>query len=346
MRPADMPMRAESTLQIRWPLGQSLGLALLLLSGFLAICEALARSGLAKAHLPVPSVGSASRQFEIQLARLESRVERQGSVDCIFLGSSMVLRGFNPSAFEASFQAATGRPARCQNFGVRGMNARTAGRVAQVLAPMYHPKLVLYGTHFHDLADTLGYKIEPAVADIPWLNYRLGASNFDGWLIDHSMAYRRYLWLVGFIRAREEAKWASTQIDGFNPRPEKERAVKLKLPMTFEMSERQVAGLRQVLALKDQGIDVLIVEMPLRPALLDTLKNAGADRDTFVTRLSQWVGGSQGEVIFTQQLHLIPEEGWYNDTHMNLTGAEVFSRWLGEQVGRAANRRWVPAGAR
>lgn len=340
-------MKAESSLHLRWPAGQTLGWALLLLAGFLTIVEVLARTDLAEARLPVPSVGSASRQFEIQLARLESRVEQQGPVDCIFLGSSMVLRGFIPAVFEASFRATTGRTVRCQNFGVRGMNARTAGRVAQLLVPKYHPKLVLYGTHFHDLADTLGYKIEPAVADIPWLNYRLGAGNFDGWLIDHSMAYRRYLWLNRFIRAHEdeETKWASTQIDGFNPRPEGERVIRVNLPMTFEISKRQVAGLRQMLSLKDQGIDVVVVEMPLRPAMFDSVKNAEADHDTFVTRLSQLVGEHHGEVIFTQQLHLIPGDGWYDDTHMDLTGAEVFSRWLGEQVGRAAVRRRVSAGA-
>ncbi|MGF1504205.1 MAG: hypothetical protein GYB64_04415 [Chloroflexi bacterium] len=29
---------------------------------------------------------------------------------------------------------------------------------------------------------------------------------------------------------------------------------------------------------------------------------------------------------------LLPLEGWQNRTHLNVVGAEVFSRWLGEQL--------------
>jgi hypothetical protein len=45
----------------------------------------------------------------------------------------------------------------------------------------------------------------------------------------------------------------------------------------------------------------------------------------------------------TVQLHLIPDDGWVGDAgHTNGTGAAVFSRWLGEQIGNATNNGLWP----
>jgi len=38
---------------------------------------------------------------------------------------------------------------------------------------------------------------------------------------------------------------------------------------------------------------------------------------------------------FTQDLNLIPINDWYESEHMNKAGAEVFSAWLGNQLGTA-----------
>ena len=40
----------------------------------------------------------------------------------------------------------------------------------------------------------------------------------------------------------------------------------------------------------------------------------------------------------TMQLDLIPENGWKDWHHLNYIGAPVFSRWLGEQLGKAVNQ--------
>jgi hypothetical protein len=40
----------------------------------------------------------------------------------------------------------------------------------------------------------------------------------------------------------------------------------------------------------------------------------------------------------TSSKQQIPEAGWWDAAHMNAIGAEIFSKWLGEQVGKAVRK--------
>jgi hypothetical protein len=42
--------------------------------------------------------------------------------------------------------------------------------------------------------------------------------------------------------------------------------------------------------------------------------------------------------IRTNQFEIIPVDGWWNENHLNLKGANIFSWWLGEQIGSLANQ--------
>src|SRR5690242_16594209 len=77
-------------------------LALSLVALFLVIAELLARTSLVHDWLGMPTVGTAHAQFNIKLNLLQE-FQRQGPVDCLLLGSSMVARGINSEILDQSF---------------------------------------------------------------------------------------------------------------------------------------------------------------------------------------------------------------------------------------------------
>src|SRR5690554_5038235 len=131
--------QTERTLRLERPFGATLLLSLVLLVFVLGSVELIARSRYFKAHVTSIDIGSAHGQFELQRGRLEMVVADGGPIECIFLGNSMVWRGFNPAAFARTLRKHSGRELRCFNFGVDGMPAASAAAVASVLVQEYKP---------------------------------------------------------------------------------------------------------------------------------------------------------------------------------------------------------------
>src|SRR5713101_2683636 len=153
------------------PVAKTPALALALLVLFLVASELTTRTASVRTRLLAPSVGSASRLFELQLARLNALVERQGPVDCIFLGSSLVLMALDPEAFGTGYEGGSGKRIRCFNFGVPGSLVSDVGALADVLGEDYRPRLLFYGVSFRDFLDIAK---GPRLEDLAWVQYRLG----------------------------------------------------------------------------------------------------------------------------------------------------------------------------
>jgi hypothetical protein len=66
------------------------------------------------------------------------------------LGSSLVGSGLDPETFSTRYEAVTGEPMECFNFGLGSLMASAAGPIAQILVDPYHPKLLIYGTNPRD----------------------------------------------------------------------------------------------------------------------------------------------------------------------------------------------------
>src|SRR6185503_4142778 len=75
--------------------------------------EAAARTDAAKRLLPPPSYGTRIRFFDLQKARLDALVEKDGPIDCVFLGSSSAMHALDPRVFADVYEDKTGRRLRC-----------------------------------------------------------------------------------------------------------------------------------------------------------------------------------------------------------------------------------------
>ncbi len=322
-------------------------LVLVFLTVLLGLVEAAARTERVTTRLLPPSVGSASRPFEVQLERFEAWVRRHGHPDCVFLGSSAVLMGVEPDVFAAAYERGAGGRMRCFNLAVPGMAASDTWALAAIVAEDHRPWLIVYGTSFRDfnVAAT-----GPGLDRLPWVRYRLGHFSPEGWLVEHSRAYRYYLTYRGWndpTQRRHMSRDFPGTESGFWPGPSipSERHEDLPRALSIveneirpdRVSARHLAAFRRLLALQADGPQVLVVEMPGTEAFSAHVAASDAYR-RFRGRLRRETRRGNAplwEVGTTIPAAVIPADGWRDAFHMSTKGAEALSHWLGTRVAEA-----------
>ena len=339
------------TLHLSFPTGQTLLLAVLIAAAVVGGAELVLRQHSVRAHLPAPSVASPHMIFEIKLELLREAVEQDGPFDCLFLGSSIVNNGLDPAAFEAGYLAQTGQDIRCFNFGINGGGEDTPLALAEILIEDYHPRLLVFG-----LSPRLGHHHEnDMIVSLPWVRYRRGDFSLKGWLVDRLVTYR-YALLVGnwlavpevSLDERMDTQRVLAENAGFNP---SDKVITLPLRKTdrvkVESSDYRLDGiwqdrLDQMMAFhQPPDLQVVLVEMPLHPVTFEGRDAQRRDYEAFISQASDTARERGVPFWPTTLLGLVPDNtGWRDFNHLNSTGAAIFSRWLGEQVGQ----RWVNNG--
>ena len=349
----------EQTLRLKLPFGQTLGLALILFSLLLGAGEVLTRTRVFKSHFIADARGTRHNQFELQLGRLETIVAIEGSIDCIFLGNSMVWNGFDPEAFAQAYRHRTGQNLRCFNFGVDGMPVISAGALAQILVHDYRPKLLIYGTDARDYAVTREAEDTTVLLDTPWLRYRLGQFSFEGWLYEHSHLYRyretlghimrfekRYLVVIGaYALNRDNYGFGGDEkVGSFVSTPPDHHsdmgAVQYYsgLLSDYKMLPENLVGLEQIVRNTRDGTQVLVIGMPVPETYFYFFGNGEQDYQSFLAGVRDVTEANAAPFWPTTALHLIPDDGWVDYSHLNTKGAQIFSTWLGQQLGEAAEQ--------
>lgn len=316
-------------------------IALAILCVVLASVELTARSRWAGARLPVPSIGGSSRYFDLKTEHLQNEIESHGRFDCYFLGSSLVLNSLSPAVFGKAYAAATGNPIRCFNAALPGAGSLELAPVARVIVEDYRPALVVYGASPRAMMQE---RLD--LPSIPWLLYRTGRFTPEGWLVDHSRAYRYYLagriWLDperrkeflytpkippdGFVANRGRLEDAETMLSAFEQTYAK-RADKLG-------TRAQLSGFEQLFALRDQGVEVAVVQLPLHPLIEAWSDEKPESRRRGMKQLATLAAEHQVPV-FQPPKDVIPEHGWADLWHMNVVGGVAFSDWLGKRIAAA-----------
>jgi hypothetical protein len=343
---------ARSRAQRSWAVTAAASTTPLLVVASLAVCfacvELSVRTEPVRRQLLPPSVGSPSRPFEIQLARLNAFVRREGGPDCVFVGSSLVLTGVDPEVFDAAYERRAGRRIRCFNLGVPGMSASDVGALAGILLEDYEPSLIVYGATFRDFSTRVA---GPGLKALAWVQYRNGSWSADGWLIDHSDAYRYYLTYRDWMdreQRRLMSRPFSTADNGFWRHAPRTAPVTLEQQldnvkddfstlMRDGIAATHLAGLDAFLRLRKRGLRTIVVEMPGPTALAAWLRRRD-DYRRFITRIRRETQ-RHGAPFWANRKKvprkLIPDGGWNDLYHMNTTGAEIFSRWLGDAIAGA-----------
>jgi hypothetical protein len=342
------------TLRIRKPdvgfWGQTTGFLLVLL----VLVELFFRLNFVQDHLSAASIGSRQRQLEIQFARLDRLVEKQGPVDCIFLGNSMVWLGVNPQVVTQVFAQKSGQDMRCFNFGVSAMPASSAGLVASILVDQYHPSLLIYGIFARDLSVPADAEDAYVITDAPWIRYRTGQFNLAGWMYDSSFAYRYKEQMRNLLNLDQGKVFGAFdgpeafRAYGLDPKADVKLDVS-KLPdpndfnskmafhwlYEYEILPENQAGMRQIIDQSEKGVQVIFLELPFPDTAYAFFENGEIDYNRYLEQVTQLTTATGTPFWRSHGQVSIEPAGWWDFLHLNMLGAEAFSEWLGNQMSEA-----------
>lgn len=343
------------TLRITAPFGRTIGITLILLFLLGGIAEWIVRSDIFQAPLTPPKMGSRHYQLGHKLALLDAEVKHNGSVDCIMVGSSMVDVGFAPDIFQDGYYEIAGKSIRCFNFGIDASSAFSTAALVQILMEDYHPRLLIVGTDPRDYAIPSTERGPAVILDTSWVKYRLGSFSPEGWLLDHSYLYRYRQHLSRIIHLNfENTLWSETYLNfpilpngstpitkispyiNDPPDPQDhsyEITYYTEIYSSYQLLEENLGALEDIMEYNKSGTQVLVVEMPVSDGLYYFFGNGEADYEMYVNRVSELADLHHVPFWRTEPLDSIPDNGWSDYSHLNVTGAEIFSTWLGEEVG-------------
>ncbi len=345
-----MPLspRENRTLQLTRVPGRTLALALPVLVVLVLVLEAVARLLSIDALLAAPYLGSRHDSLEVRVHLLEE-MHAEEPFDCILVGSSVVYAGLNPAVIEAAYQSQTGEAIRCFNFGVSGVLASGVRYLVDYVIEQYHPRLIVYGLSARDFGDIEIDRLDgDELAGLDWLQYRLGSFNPVGWLeyqTRHARTFGSWLFEPHSDRASDR-QWLEDTIApgrGFEPLARAGNASSVRggerlldeYFTDYAMAPAELDGLEHILRRhQPPQTQVVLVELPLHPSVIGAYFDP-ADYAAFNDRIV--ASAAAAGVLYwpTTSRAMIPDAGWYNLYHLNPTGAEQFSRWLGEQLGAA-----------
>jgi hypothetical protein len=349
-------LTGDPSFKLDRPIGRTLLLAILILLLAMAAAEGLARISLVRQRLPVSSFGNYHYQFEIKWFHLQRYVDQHGGVDVLLMGSSLVNSGIEPEQVNQAWMQASGQPAlRIFNFGVEGLTVEPNSVLAELLVESFHPAVIIFGTEIRDYAANNGTETAQNFLNDPWVQYRQGQFSLQGWLAEHSAAYRYFLAYRNWMRA--DFAENHTQIirrtgnltsDGYDienrvaedpyrpPDPQDpEDAKAFEVFAGFEFADSRLADLESMLALESEsGIEVLLIEMPVTPQFFDFFEAREAAHQEFLQIVSDRADAAGSPFLPAIPEDELPPDARSDRVHLSKYGAAAFSQYLGEWLAR------------
>jgi hypothetical protein len=334
-----LPFRS---LQITPPFGGVLVKAVLFLCIFCLTGEGVIRFGVSNGFWSEPLLGTVNAELDIKIQMLD-KVAKEKHLDCIFLGSSQFDAAIIPAVFSEQVYLLTGKKLNCFNFSLGTLTSGPAGKVAKMIINRYHPDLLVYGISARDFSRDFGELTRPLNSD-PWMKYQLNEANIPGWITQNSLFFR----LLNQIRVSfnpdyvvySKSLFSLLEADGYLALSENKliRDTDNFIPK-YTLYSEDLSGLDEIINLRNYGIQVLIIEVPVHPSFLPVYVEANSNqyykgfRQPITDRITQ-----HGITFMYSQEEiskLIPDSGWNDYKHLNKDGAKVFSMWVAERIAQS-----------
>jgi len=297
------------------------------------IAEIVARTSIGYS-LPPPSVGADSFEFDTKAYYLEQSIRQRGALDCLIVGDSMTNNGIDPRLIEDAYRAETGSSIHCFNFGLPALFLDASGPLAAALVDRFQPKLLILVLSARDFETSVDFPIRYVGAS-DWSQQHLGRPSLRGWAVNSLYGYRYFLssqyWLTPSNRTRFFETWHTITPQGFTPIYGFGEAREFSAPgPEFQRTnEAAQTGFDQLLELKQEGINLLVIDAPIRPDFYS------AYHDNYFQPYLHYMQTtlSEYEIPFwlTRDLsESVPSEAWYDLQHINEKGVPLTGAWMGK----------------
>jgi hypothetical protein len=304
----------------------------------LLLAEIIARSPLGTL-LPAPSIQADNFLFDAKIYALERQVRQDGKLDCLFLGSSVSNSDIDPDLVEQTYLSQTGETIHCFNLGMPALTLKNATAIADAAITRFHPKVLIYAVLPRDLNDVTANVDH--LEQIDWVTYNRGLPTLNGWLVNHSYAWRYFItwryWLTtkNRVKMAEDTLWLTGK--GFQP------AQGFRVPyipnptMTPERltgvwtDSGRAQAVERFLALREKGVTIVLLEGSAYH------EPDGSDAETWRVYQTEYLPTllnilEANNIPFwrTEAISIqIPKANWYDWLHLNSAGAKTYSEWLG-----------------
>ena len=291
--------------------------------------------------IPKPGIGSIHPELNVKLLKLDQFVKQNGGVDCIFLGSSMIDDSVNPSIFTKEYRKLSGRNVHCFNLSIASLTAETAYPIVKMLNVRYNPLLIVYGISPRDLTSDFDVRIRPLIHE-PWINYQNGEFSISGWLKENSYTYRYYVTVLSYLnpdnRASLQIYQTSVNEDGFNLVDRNTIGIGgQNYIKKWKTNLDDMHGLKKMLLMgKGDSFRIILAEAPVHDLFLPIYVEGSKEKyfSLFQKPIEELT--KQYNTIFIKSVSgapsFIPNKFWGDVKHLNYKGADVFSRWLANQI--------------
>jgi hypothetical protein len=244
--------------------------------------------------------------------------------------------------FSDEYNNVTGQTLNCYNFSLGTLTAGPAGKIAAILVYRYHPKVLVVGISARDFSRDFGELARPLMAD-PWVREKLADPNPGGWMTDNSLVYRYF----GQVRNQLNSDYMQFRTrllrelapDGFLQYGGNDLTIDSEafIPK-FKLNAEDLSGLDEVMAMKDQGVQVILLEVPVYPDFLphyvegDSVKYFTEFREPIQKRVDVY----GVPFVYSQEDigTFISGSRWNDVKHLNTKGAEIFSRWFARRAAK------------
>lgn len=104
----------------------------------------------------------------------------------------------------------------------------------------------------------------------------------------------------------------------------------------YKLHAEDLSGLDEVMATEDQGVRVIILEVPIYPDFLPNYVEGDSEKyfTMFRVPIQERIDVYGVPFVYSQEeigIH-IPGSAWNDVKHLNTQGAEIFSRWFAHRV--------------
>jgi hypothetical protein len=290
--------------------------------------------------------------FDIKWYGLQEYVARNGGVDVILIGSSVVNTGIDPDTVAETYFELTGIRLRIYNFGIESLDIVPTSVYAKILVQKYHPALLVFGTIPRDFLASDNADVNQQFLSSPWIEFESGQWNPVGFLIDQSAVLRHYLPYRNWMRSDYletlyaiDHRLSRTSSSGY----ELDRTIGMNLDQSpdpnspdeqvtfakyrdFKIDPTRLSYLHNILNLQNTGSTrVIVTEMPLDPTFYDYMGGISVYQE-YQNEIASAVTTSGGMFFPSNGSPQIPANGRPDRMHLNRFGAPVYSIYLGTQL--------------
>lgn len=330
----------------------SLGVALLIFLAFILLAEGLFRATSLDRALPLRSLGVYHAQFEIKWFELKDYVRQHGGVDVILLGNSMVNTGIDPVVLAEEYRSSTGEELRIFNFGVEGLTVAPNSVIAEILVRQYHPGTLVFVTEMRDYAAKNGLDVEETLLSDEWFAFQTGGDcSLPAWfkanstLLQHLLPWRNWTrpdFLDNTLMSIR--RYGDTTPQGYEP--DFNTGVDIDIPpdpndpeerddfalfADFSIAPTRQESLGNLLSLQQQGVNIIVTEMPVHPAYFTYFGGEQAHHE-YLKTLVPFINASGATFLPALPWQLIPLDHRVDHHHLNHKGAALFSKLLAQEL--------------